>query len=174
MFGATRFTVGRSDHFPELLELNSCAKLRAVKIHSDKIEDGPPHALSRRDIRLIFETVPPNWTKEIKEVRIANGLDWHSHTFFSRYTGCLTIYSRNRTKAQALAAVLSELAASPLRLDRGLRYRPLAVRNRLEKTTAPFMQKLLPLIAPPRQPTGHVSFEGFHELQFPLVPNDNE
>jgi hypothetical protein len=105
--------------------MNSCDNLCTVKIHADKIEEGPPHALNRRDVRLIFETVPPDWTKEIKEVRIANSLEWNSHTFFARYDGCLTIYSRNRTKAQALAAVLASL-------------------------------------------------EGFHELQFPLVPNDIE
>jgi hypothetical protein len=145
-----------------------------VKIRADKIEEGPRHALSKRDIRLIFEAVPRDWTKEINEVRIANSLEWHSHTFFSRYDGCLTIYSRNRTKEQALAAVLSELAAISLRLDRGLKYRPKAVRNRLEKMTAPFMQQLLPLVGSPRQSKGHVSLEGFKELRFPCVPNDVE
>jgi len=154
--------------------MNSCDNFRMVKIHADKIEVGPPHALNNRDVRLIFETVPPDWIKEIKEVRIANSLERRSHTFFARYHGCLTIYSRNRTKAQALAAVLSELAAISMRLDRGLRYRPKAVRNRLEKTTAPFMEQLLPLIAQPPQSKRHVSLEGFHELQFPLVPNDIE
>ena len=139
-----------------------------MKIYADKIEDGQPHALSKRDVRLIIETVPFDWTKEIKEVRIANSLEGHSHTFFSRYDGCLTIYSRIRTKEQALAAVLSELAAISLRLDRGLKYRPKAIRNRLEKMTAPFLQQLAPLAK------GHVSLEGFKELRFPIVPNDTE
>lgn len=143
-----------------------------MKIHADKIEDGPRHALSRRDVRLIFEIVPRDWTKEIKEVRIANSLQWHSHTFFSRYLGCLTIYSRNRTKEQALTALLSELAAISLRLDQGLKYRPEAVRNRLEKMTAPFLQQLLPLVGQPNQAKGHVGLEGFKELRFPLVPNE--
>ena len=70
--------------------------------------------------------------------------------------------------------MLSEVAAVSMRLDRGLKYRPLAVRSRLEKMTGSFMQQLLPLIAPPRQSMGHVSLEGYHELQFPLVPNDIE
>src|SRR5215469_13944324 len=103
----------------------------AVKIHADKIENGPPHALSMRDVRLILKTVPRDWTKGIKEIRIANSLDWYSHTYFSRYDGCLTIYSRKKTKARALAAVLSELAAISIGSDRGLRYRPKAVRDRL-------------------------------------------
>jgi hypothetical protein len=145
-----------------------------VKIHSDKIEEGPPHALSRRDVRLIFETVPRDWTKEIHEVRIANSLEWHSHTFFSRYNGCLTIYSRNKTKKQALGSVLSELAAISLHLDRGLKHRPKAVSDRLAKMTAPLIRQLLPLLAPPHQPKGHVSLEGFKELRFPFVPNDVE
>ena len=81
--------------------------LSPVKIHADKIEGGPPHALSVRDVRLIFSTVPADWTKEIKEVRIANSLEWHSRTYFARYDGCLTIYSRNQTKQKALTTVLS-------------------------------------------------------------------
>ena len=154
--------------------MNSCDNLCTVKIHTDKIEAGPPHALSRLDVRLIFETVPPDWTKAIKEVRIANSLDRYSHTFFARYDGCLTIYSRNRTKAQALAAVLSELAAISMHLDRGLKYRSKSVRNRLEKMTAAYLQQLLPLLAPPCQFNGNVGLRGFRELQFPLVPNDIE
>jgi hypothetical protein len=145
-----------------------------VKIHADKIEDGPPHVLNRHDVRLILETVPPDWTKEIKEVRIANSLEWNSHTFFSRYLGSLTIYSRNRSKEQAIAAVLSELAAISLRLDRGLRHRPKAIRDRLKKMTAPFLQQLLPLVGQPKQAKGHVSLAGFKELRFPLAPNDAE
>jgi hypothetical protein len=154
--------------------MNSCDNLCPVKIHADKIEGGPPHALSRRDVRLILEMVPQDWTKEIHEVRIANSLERLSHTFFARYDGCLTIYSRNRTKKQALADVLSELAAISMRLDHGLRYRPKAVRDRLAKMTAPFIQQLLPLIVAPHQPEGHGSLEGFKELHFPLVPNDVE
>lgn len=158
----------------KLQEMHSCDNLRVMKIHADKIEEGRPHALNRHDLRLIFKAVPPDWTKEIKEVRLANSLEWHSHTFFARYGGCLTIYSRNRTKAKALADVLCELAAISMRLDRGLKHRPVAVRCRLEKMTAHFMQQLLPLIEPSGQSKGYVSYEGFHELKFPLVPNDIE
>jgi len=59
--GDTRFTIGRPAHFPEiLLETNSFDNFCAMKIHADKIEEGPPHALNRRDVRLIFKTVPPD------------------------------------------------------------------------------------------------------------------
>ena len=70
--------------------------------------------------------------------------------------------------------MLAELAAIPIPFDRGLRYRPKAVRDRLAKMTAPFMRQLLPLLAPPTKPNGHVSLEGFKELRFPFVPNDVE
>jgi hypothetical protein len=145
-----------------------------VKIHVDKIENGTPHALGRRDIRLIFQFVPPDWTKDIKKVRIANSLDWYAHTFYARYDGCLTIYSRNKTTKQALTSVLMELAAISLGVDHGLRSRPQALSSRLEKMIAPFEQQLLPLIAPLPRSKGHVSFAGFKELRFPFVPNDLE
>jgi hypothetical protein len=167
--------------------MNSRDILCLVKIHADKIEEGPPHALNGRDVRRIIKTVPQDWTKEVKEIRIANSLEWNSRTFFSRYDGCLTIYSRNKTKEQALAALLSELAAISMRLDRGLRYRSKAVRNRLKKMTAPFMQQLLPLVGSPlpskphirladfpARLNVHISLGGFKELRFPLVPNDPE
>ena len=147
-----------------------------MKIHVDKIEGGPPHALKRRDVRLIFETVPRDWTSEIKEVHISNSLEWRSHTFFSHYTGRLTIYSRKRTKERVLASVLSELAAIPLR-DRGWRYRSKAVRDDLKNAIEPFFERLLLLIAP-TPPADllkqHVSLEGFQELRFPFVPNDDQ
>jgi hypothetical protein len=145
-----------------------------VNIHEDRIEGGPPHVLSRQDVRLIFKIVPQEWTKEIKEVRISNSLEWHVYPRFTRYDGCLNIYSRNKTKRQALATLLSELAAISLRLDWDLRRRPKSIRGRLDKMTAPYFRQLLALITPPRQAKGHVSLEGFQELKFPFVPNDIE
>jgi hypothetical protein len=120
-----------------------CDNFWFVKIHADKIESGPPHALSVRDIRVIIKTVPLDWTREIKEIRISNSLEWHSFTFFSRFDGCLTIVSRNSTKKRALAAVLSELAAISIGFDRGLRYRSKAMRSRLVKMTAALQEQLL-------------------------------
>jgi len=162
--------------FPKRIcgEMGSCDTLGPVRIHVDKIENGTPHALSKRDIRLIFNCVPPDWTKDIKKVRIANSLDWYAHTFYARFDGCLTIYSRNKTTEQALTSVLMELAAISLGLDRGLRSRPQAVRSRLKKMIAPFAQQLLPLITTSPTSKGHVSFAGFKELRFPFVPNDLE
>jgi hypothetical protein len=152
--------------------MNPHVSSRTVKIHEDKIEAGPPHVLCRHDVRLVFKIVPQEWTNEIKEVRISNSLEWHSYPRFTRYDGCLNIYTRNKTKRQALATLLSELAAISLRLDQDLRRRPKSMRGRLDKMTAPYLQQLLPLIVPLRQAKGHVSLEGFQELRFPFVSND--
>jgi hypothetical protein len=67
-------------------------------------------------------------------------------------------------------AVLSELAAIFLRLDRGLRRRPKALRDRLGKMIAPLMQTLLPLVHSKSNIEKHVSLEGFHELHFASLP----
>ena len=83
-----------------------------MKIHADKIENGPPLALSANNVRLIFKTVPPNWTEGIKEVHLSNSLEWRGGlkpAFFSRPESCLTIYSRRITTEEALEGVLSEL-----------------------------------------------------------------
>ena len=145
-----------------------------MKIHADKIESGPPHALSVRDIRVIIKTVPLDWTREIKEIRISNSLEWHSFTFFSRFDGCLTIVSRNSTKKRALAAVLSELAAISIGFDRGLRYRSKAMRSRLVKMTAALQEQLIPLVVPPPDLKSHNSLAGFKEIHFLPIPNDSD
>ena len=152
--------------------MNTHVAFRAVNIHVDKIESGPPYALSRHDVRLVFKIVPQGWTEEIKKVRLSNSLEWHPYPRFTRYDGCLNIYSRKQTKRKALATLLSELAAISLRLDWDLRRRPKSIRGRLDKMTAPYLQQLLPLIVPPRQTKEHISLEGFQELKFPFVPND--
>jgi hypothetical protein len=148
-----------------------------MKILADKIENGPPHTLSLRDIRLIFKVVPSDWKNVVKEVHVSNSLEWRGSracAFFSRHDGCLTIYSRKVTTEQALHAVLSELAAISLRLDKGLQRRPKAIRDRLSKIIAPLMQTLLPLVNSKSDIQKPVSLEGFRELHFTPFQNDPE
>ena len=148
-----------------------------MKIHADKIENGPRHTLSHRAVRLILKEVPPKWKVGIQEVHISNSLEWRGGlacAFFSRYDGCLTIYSRKATTEQALHAVLSELAAISLRIDKGLRRRPKAVQDGLSKVIAPLMQTLLPLVHSKSDIQRRVSLEGFRELHFAPIPNDSE
>jgi hypothetical protein len=149
----------------------------AMKILADKIENGPPHNLSLRDLRLIFKVVPLDWKNGVKEVHVSNSLEWRGGlacAFFSRYDGCLTIYSRKVTTEQALHAVLCELAAISLRVDRGLRRRPKAVLDRLSKMIEPLMQTLLPLVDSKSHVQKRVSLEGFRELHFAPFPNDSK
>lgn len=148
-----------------------------MKIHVDKIESRPPHALSARTVRLILKAVPPEWTEGIKEVHISNSLEWHGRlacAFFSRYDGCLRIYSRRVTTKEALHAVLSELAAISLRLDRGRSRQPKAVQDRLSKMIVPYMQTFSPPVQPNPEHHEILSLEGFRELHFAPFPNDPE
>jgi hypothetical protein len=148
-----------------------------MRIHADKIESGPPHALSTYNVRLIVNAVPTSWIEGIKEVHISNSLEWRGglpRAFFSRYDGCLTIYSRKATAEEALRAVLSELAAISVRLDRGLRRRPKAEQDRLSKMIAPLMPALLPRVHSKSDNRKHVSLEGFREMHFAPFPNDSE
>jgi len=144
-----------------------------MKIQVDKIESGSPHALSVRDVRCILKSVPPAWVRGIREVRIANSLErWKPYAFFSRYDGCLTIYSRRGTQQEALEAVLSELAAISLGIDRGLHHRPKAVQRQLSQIIGSFVRTLLPKMTRAKKPIGSVNLEGFREMQFAPVPND--
>ncbi len=43
-----------------------------MKIRADKIDEGPRHCLNAQDVRLILAAVPPEWTKGLVEVRLAN------------------------------------------------------------------------------------------------------
>ena len=148
-----------------------------MKIQVDKIENGTPHAVSARNVRLILKAVPPTWTEGVKEVHISNSLEWRGGlacVFFSRYDGRLTIYSRKVTRKEALHAMLSELAAISLRLDRGISRRPKAVRDRLSKMVAPFMETFSSPVQPNPKHVEIISLEGFRELRFAPFPNDSE
>jgi hypothetical protein len=120
-----------------------------VKIHIDKIETAPAHALSLREVKLVLRTVPPAWVEGLAEVRLSNSLEHcRPYAFFSRYHGCLTIYSRRGTKQQALVAVLSALAATSLGI-RGFGRRPSeANRRRVNNVIQRFVDELWPEIAP--------------------------
>jgi len=57
-----------------------------MKIDADKIVSGPSHTLTAQHIRIILNTVPPNWITGIKKVRLSNSLEWRGtgFAFFSR------------------------------------------------------------------------------------------
>lgn len=127
-----------------------------VKIHADKTETDPPHALRVLDVRRILATVPPDWIAGLVEVRLTNSLKASAWAFFSRYDGSLTIYSRGCTAKQALIAILSELAASSLGINTRQRHRYSdAESHRLSHLIQPLVDRLLPAITPLKKPPGY-------------------
>jgi hypothetical protein len=142
-----------------------------VKIHEDKIETGRSHALLASDVRRILETVPSDWIEGLTEVRLANSLKYYPpYAFFSRYDGCLTIYSRRGTVNQALVAVLSAFAMGPLGINSRLARRLAAVdRHRVSRLIHPLVEKLKPeLSSPPTlNPQGSQGYVRWHPAPFP-------
>jgi hypothetical protein len=139
-----------------------------MKIRADKAESAHPHNLRIRDVKLILKAVPPEWINDLKEVRLANSLEYYKpYAFFSRYDGCFTIYSRRGTKIEALNAVLSALAVEALGINRGIgRHRSEAETHRIDELIRPLVKELLPAINAP-------SKVGFSSLQPFPSPDDS-
>lgn len=138
-----------------------------MRIHSDKIENGPPHGLCARDVRLILSRVPSGWIDGLRRVRLANG--WHSpRAYFNQSEGCLTIYSRCGTKTEVLVALLSTLASPSLNiLNVASRAPSEPEHHRLRQLIQPLVDELLPQMA---APTGLRSFVPENFLQHPNDP----
>ena len=116
-----------------------------MKIKADKIDSLPPHGLRIRDVKLILKSVPPEWIAKLKEVRVANSLEYYSpFAFYSRYDGSLTIYSRTGTQEQAIHAVLSALAVEKLGINRGIgRHRAEAEIHNINQLVRPIIEAIL-------------------------------
>ena len=143
-----------------------------MRIHADKIESGPPHGLCARDVRLILARVPPDWIDGLKKVRLANG--WHRpRAYFSRFDGCLTIYSRCGTKTEVLVALLSTLASPSLNITNAVARGPSRPeQKRINQFIQPLVDKLLPeLTAPRRQEDEYLA--PWQPMSFSPFPNDN-
>ena len=131
-----------------------------MRIHADKIDGGPLHSLTLRDVRLILATVPPEWIEGLVEVRLANGPGPRAYLF--RSNSRLTIYSRSGTKRQILVAVFSVLAAPSLNIKSTVSRSPSkAEKHRLEQFIEPFVEQVLTDITPPtkRSPEAHVPWQ---------------
>ena len=124
-----------------------------MKIRADNIQGSPSHALQVKDVERILAGVPTDWTRDISSVRLTNAQDQRSYAFFHTSDGCLTIFSRGSTPAQALQAVLVELAAHLIGVNKSFG-RPLSNREsqRVHKLTQPYMDELLPAIRPVSKP----------------------
>lgn len=124
-----------------------------MKIHADKIEGTPPHAIRVKDLRAILAALPSNWTEGISEVRLSNSQELRSWAFFSRYDGTLTIYSRRGSAKEALIATLSELAACVLGLATRRRHRRSdRESHRILPLIQPYIDRFLPTLEQTRPP----------------------
>jgi hypothetical protein len=120
-----------------------------MKIHADKIENGPPHGLCLRDVKLILARVPSGWIEGLTAVRLANGNGPRAYLF--RGDGRLTIYSRGGTKREVLVAVLSALAAPTLNITNVVARSPSGPeQHRLTQFIQPLVDELLPQLSSPK------------------------
>jgi len=117
-----------------------------MRIHADKIDDGPSHGLSKGEVRLILAAVPAEWVEGLKEVRLANGPGPRAYMFHS--DGRLTIYSRGVTERQILREVLSALAAPFLNIKNVVSRGPSGPeQRRLDRFIQPILDQLLTELA---------------------------
>ena len=136
-----------------------------MKIHAEKIENGPPHGLCAKDVRCILAMVPPAWVKGLTEVRLANGNGPKAYVFPSQ--GRLLIYSRGGTQRQTLIAVLSALAAPCLHITNCVSRGPSGPeQRRLDTLIQPLVDVLLSEMTPLRK-QGHESRTPWKPLTFP-------
>jgi hypothetical protein len=121
-----------------------------VKIHVDKIEAPPRHALTLEDVKFILKVVPATWIEDLKEVRLSNSREYYRpYAFFSRYNGELCVYSRRGSKEQAVSAVLCALAAPSLGIR--LRFRGQASeadKGRINRIIRPMVEQIMQEITP--------------------------
>jgi len=131
-----------------------------MKIHADKIDDGPRHGLSKGEVRLILAAVPAEWVAGLNEVRLANGPGPRAYMFHSE--GRLTIYSRGATERQILREVLSALAAPFLNITNVVARSPSGPeQRRLDRFIQPILNQLLTELAAmgKRSPEAHTPLQ---------------
>ena len=97
-----------------------------------------------------MRAVPPTWLEEVAEARLSNSLEhYRPYAFFSRYDGCLTIYSRRGTTKQTVIAVLAALAAAPLGIKlRFGRYPSESDRRRILHVTQRMADEIMTKLTP--------------------------
>ncbi|MEZ0254535.1 MAG: hypothetical protein ACAI37_04620 [Chthoniobacter sp.] len=120
-----------------------------MKIHADKIETPPHHALTVRDLKRVLAAVPPAWKEGLAEVRLGNSRNGADLAYFHRYDGTLTICSRGVSLEATVSAILSEFAAIPLGIPTHYGHRfSEAETQRIHHLIDPLIEELLPAITP--------------------------
>jgi len=123
-----------------------------MKIHADKIDGTPPHALGVRGIKCALATVPASWIANLAEVRLTNSLESAPRAFFSQYDHILTVHARGCSTRQALELILSELAAVHFGYATRHWHRLSAKEaSHLHKVIQPLVEELLPVVTPSKK-----------------------
>ena len=121
-----------------------------MKIIADKIDEYPKHAISRADVRLIFSSVPADWSERVKVVRLSSSRSATSVALYAHSSSgdTLTIASRGRTKESVVHSLLAELAAHALGFKhRTFQHLQARYQAQVESLVAPLMAELLPQLS---------------------------
>jgi hypothetical protein len=122
----------------------------SVKVIEDKVTVYPPHAICKADVPVILSALPPEWTADIRTVRLcsSHGENPSVIAFFHPPDGSLLVKSRGFTKERVLRGVLTELAGHALGLT-FRSYRRLQKRDesRVQRLIAPLVEQILPQLS---------------------------
>lgn len=120
-----------------------------MKIHADKIEGNPPHALSIAEVRCVLKAVPAEWIEGISEVHLSNSSQNGPRVFYSQYYGTLVIHSRGCSAELAVAMIMRELASVQLgHATRNWHRISKAERVYLQKVIQPYLDEVLSVVIP--------------------------
>jgi len=123
-----------------------------MRIRADKTQPDSPHALSTSVVRRILESVPPEWVEDIRSVRLTNSHAHHCYAFLSRHEGSLTVFCQKSSCKEAILAVLSELAAHSMGINRNFGVaQSKAESRRILSLVQPYLEQILASIPPQEQ-----------------------
>ena len=118
-----------------------------MRIIVDKVGVPPLHAISSKEVRLIFSSVPAKWSGLVEVVRLS-GSRQSLLALYNATDKIFTIASRGHSKEESLRLVLVELASHAMGFKRGT-FQNLQARykSQINALVAPLMAALLPQLS---------------------------
>ena len=118
-----------------------------MKIILDKIISSPPHALNRREVKFLLDTIPTEWNIKLSVIHLKATLPENSR--FERpaiYSyldnGRLNVCSRGLSRDKACQEILRELAIQQFHITMRMIHRLSDTElKRLDKIIAPLVQQ---------------------------------
>lgn len=122
--------------------------LPGMRIIEDKLNEYPPHRISRADIKRIFAVVPEEWIFDVEVVRLAGGNPHPNVAVFNAFAKTLTIKSRGRSTEETVRCILRELAGKSLGTEfvKGHKFQTRDIPN-VNRVVEPLLSEILPLIS---------------------------